>query len=163
MITSPDHPLAEKDTVTIDEIRDYPLINLTDNYDMTTSVEKALKNCDPNLQDFKVCTVDDILNLVSRGRRVSIISPIASYKACEMGLVVARNVEGLKDERNIYFVTTDVVMRSRRYRDFADFIVKNAKMLFESFDGCVWFLVSVFNILEFSKFLAYIKLLFRKL
>jgi len=162
LITSPDHPLAEKDTVTIDEIRDYPLINLTDNYDMTTSVEKALKNYDPDLKDFKVCTVDDILNLVSRGRRVSIISPIASYKACEISLVVARNVEGLKDERNIYFVTTDVVMRSRRYRDFADFIVKNAKMLFESFDGCVWFLVSVFNILEFSKFLAYIKL-FRKL
>jgi DNA-binding transcriptional LysR family regulator len=69
MITSPDHPLAEKDSVTIDEIRGYPLVCLMDNYGITTSVIKALESSGLSLKDFKIgCTVDDyftFLNLVS--------------------------------------------------------------------------------------------------
>ncbi|WP_457549560.1 LysR family transcriptional regulator [Archaeoglobus sp.] len=141
LITSPNHPLAKKDTITIDEIKEYPLIILTDNYGITTSVIKALESSGLSLNEFKIgYTVDDyftLLNLVSKNEGVAITSLIASYKACEMGLVVAKKVEDLRDVRKIYFVTTDVVMESKRYRDVADFIVRNAKILFESFDGCV--------------------------
>ena len=141
LITSPNHPLAKKNTVTIDEIRDYPLICLTDNYGITTSVIKALESSGLSLKDFKIgCTVDDyftLLNLVSRNEGIAITSFIASYKACEMGLVVTKDIRDFKDERDIYFVTTDVVMESSKYRNFADFIIKNTKILFQGFDKCV--------------------------
>jgi len=141
LITSPDHPLAKKDSVTIDEIKDYPLITLTDNYGITTSVIKALEASGLSLKDFNIgYTVDDyftLLNLVSKNKGIAITSFIASYKACEMGLVVTKEIKDFKDERDIYFVTTDVVMESSRYRNFADFIVKNTKILFQGFDKCV--------------------------
>lgn len=141
LITSPENPLSKKDVVTLEDLKRYPLISLTDNYGITTSVKKALELSGYSIESFNVeYTVDDyftLLNLVSKNKGVSITSLIASYKACEMGFVVAKEIEGLKDDRDIYFVTTDVVMKSRRHRDFANFIIKNAKTLFDSFNECV--------------------------
>ncbi len=140
LITSPNHPLSRRDRVKVEDLKEYPLITLTENYGITTSVLKALRASGYELSDFNVkYVVDDfftLLNLVSDGEGVSITSLTASSKACEMGLVRAIAIEDLKDERNVYFVTTDVVIKSDRFREIAQFVKEKAKLLFDRFDVC---------------------------
>ncbi len=141
LIVSPQNPLSKRDVVSVEDLKSYPLVTLTENYGITTSIKKALELSGYSLEDFNVAyTVDDyftLLNLVSKNRGIAITSLSASYKACEMGFVIAKRIEGLKDERDVFFVTTEFVLDIYRYKEIAKFIIDNLKVLFESFNECV--------------------------
>lgn len=137
LIVPPNHPLVDKDTVTLKDVMKYPVISLTDYYGITTSLKKALKNSGVSFEDLNVAyVVEDLfsqINSVSNGLGVAITSYIAVCKACEIGLVKIRDIKDLESKRKIFFVTTKLSMESKRMREYADFVAKNARALFATF------------------------------
>ncbi len=137
LITPVNHELANKDVVTLDDLSKYPIIMLTDDYGITTSTKKALiaSGVKPETLNI-VYTVGDFyskINAVSSGLGVAITSLIAVCRACEVGLVKAKRVEGFKSKRNIYFVTSKLSMESRKMREYSEFIISKGKQLFADF------------------------------
>jgi len=137
LIVPPDHPLVNKETVMLGDVMEYPLISLTDYYGITTSLKKALKSSGVSFEDMNVAyVVEDLfsqINSVSNGLGVAITSYIAVCKACEIGLIRIRDIKDLDSMRKIFFVSTKLSMESRRMREYADFITRNARALFAAF------------------------------
>ncbi|AEA47050.1 LysR family transcriptional regulator [Archaeoglobus veneficus] len=137
LIVPPDHPLASKSEVTLDEVLEYPLIFLTEDYGITSSLKKALVSSGVNLDDIKVgYVVNDFfsqLHSVSNGLGIAITSMIASWRACEVGLVKVRDIKGFKSERSVYFVTTRILMESEKMMEYAHFVIENGRRLFADF------------------------------
>ncbi len=137
LIVPPDHPLSKKPRVTFEDIMEYPLVMLTEDYGITSSLKKALEISGVSLNDFEIgYTVSDFfsqLHGVSNGIGVAITSLIASWRACEVGLVRARRIEGFKSDRSVYFVTTKTLMESEKMREYAKFIVENSRKIFSEF------------------------------
>ncbi len=137
LIVPPDHPLSKKPRVTFEDIMEYPLVMLTEDYGITSSLKKALESSGVSLNDFEIgYTVSDFfsqLHGVSNGIGVAITSLIASWRACEVGLVRARRIEGFKSDRSVYFVTTKTLMESEKMREYAKFIIENSRKIFSEF------------------------------
>ncbi|WP_456330485.1 LysR family transcriptional regulator [Archaeoglobus sp.] len=137
LITPPDHELAEKPVVTLEDITKYPIVMLNDNYGITTSTKKALIASGVKLSELNIAyTVSDFyskINAVSSGIGISITSFIAACKACEVGLVKMRKIEGLKSKRNIYFVSSKLSLESKKMKEYYEFILTKGRQLFEDF------------------------------
>uniref|UniRef100_A0A7C4S4X0 LysR family transcriptional regulator n=1 Tax=Geoglobus ahangari TaxID=113653 RepID=A0A7C4S4X0_9EURY len=137
LIVPPNHPLADKEIVMLRDVMEYPVISLTDYYGITTSLKKALKSSGVSFDDLNVAyVVEDLfsqINSVSNGLGVAITSYIAVCKACEIGLIKIRDIKDLESERKIFFVSTKLSMESKRIREYADFITRNARTLFATF------------------------------
>ncbi len=133
LIVPPDHPLSEGE-VTLEDVIKYPFVVLTDDYGITTSLKKALIDSGIDPEKLKIgYVVDDFfsqLHSVSNGLGIAITSIIASCRACEVGLVKARDIKGFRSERSIYFVTTKLAMESERLSEYARFVVENSSRLF---------------------------------
>jgi len=131
LIVPPNHELCKKDVVRMSDLMEYSIVCLTKDYGIRTSVEKALLKSGYNLD---VCTyVDDFftqLHLVSSGESVAITSLFACLKAYEVGLIKVIHLEDFESERNIYFVTSKMVLESEKLREYADFIIKNARKFY---------------------------------
>ncbi len=129
------HPLAVKDEVYLEDILQYPLIFLTDDYGITTSVMKALRAS--GVDDVKPSmVVGDFfskLNSVSSNLGIAITSMIAASKAYEVGLVKIKPIKDLVDERNIYLVTSKLSTECQRMKEYFDFIVENSRVLFDEY------------------------------
>lgn len=134
LIVPPDHPLASKETVTLDDIIRENLIMVDKSYGITTSTIKALKKAGIEEKDLKIAyIVNDFfskINAVSNGLGVAITSFIAACKACEVGLIKIRRIEGFEFERDIYFVATNFAMESEKLREYAECIMENSRRLF---------------------------------
>jgi len=134
LITPINHPLSKKKVVTLDDIIKQPIVSLTNDYGITTSVKKALANSGIKYEDLNIVSVlGDFfsqLHSVSSGLGVAITSYYAAYKACEVGLVRIRDIEGFEGDRSIYFVTSKLSMESKKIREYAEFIIKNGRRLF---------------------------------
>ncbi len=145
LIVPPNHHLATKERVTLEDVLKESIIMLDESYGITTSTLKALKKAGVEKSELKIAyVVNDFfskINAVSIGLGVAITSLIASCKACEVGLIVARKIEGLDSRRNIYFVATDLAMESDKLREYAECIIENGRWLFEELKnrccGCV--------------------------
>ncbi len=137
LITPKDHPLASKSKVTIEDIKNYPMIVLSEDYGITTSTKKALEASGVRYEDLNIAyIVSDFyskLHAVSSGVGVAITSYLAACKACEVGLVRIRRVEGLKGDRKIYFVASKLALESKKMREYAEFIISRGRQLFEDF------------------------------
>jgi len=137
LIVPPDHPLSKKARVTFDDVLKYPLVMLTEDYGITSSLKKALESSGVSIDDFEIgYVVSDFfsqLHGVSNGMGVAITSLIASWRACEVGLVRARRIEGFKSDRSVYFVTTKTLMESEKMREYANFIIDNSRKIFSEF------------------------------
>ncbi len=137
LIIPPDHPLSRKARVTFDDVLKYPLVMLTEDYGITSSLKKALESSGVSIDDFEIgYVVSDFfsqLHGVSNGMGVAITSLIASWRACEVGLVRARRIEGFKSDRSVYFVTTKTLMESEKMREYANFIIDNSRKIFSEF------------------------------
>jgi len=138
LITPPIHPLNEKNRVTLSDVIEYPFVFLTENYGITTSLKKALIKSGISPEKLKVeYVVDDFfsqLHSVSNGLGIAITSMIASWRACEIGLVKIRKIEDFESERSIYFVTTNLAMESGKMKEYAEFIIDNSRVLFSEFN-----------------------------
>ncbi|MEM2694954.1 MAG: LysR family transcriptional regulator, partial [Archaeoglobaceae archaeon] len=110
LITSKDHPLAEKESVSLDEIQKEPMIMLTDDYGITTSTKKALEMSGYKISQFNVTyVVGDYyskLHAVSSGIGIAITSLLAACKVYEVGLIKMMRIRDLKSNRKIYFVAS---------------------------------------------------------
>ncbi len=137
LIVPPDHPLSKKPKVTFEDIKKYPLVMLTEDYGITSSLKKALESSGIDINEFDIgYIVSDFfsqLHGVSNGIGVAITSLIASWRACEVGLVRARRIEGFKSDRKVYFVTTKTIMGSEKMREYAKFIIENSRKIFSEF------------------------------
>jgi len=137
LIVPPDHPLSRKARVTFDDVLEYPLVMLTEDYGITSSLKKALESSGVSIDDFEIgYVVSDFfsqLHGVSNGMGVAITSLIASWRACEVGLVRARRIEGFRSDRSVYFVTTKTLMESEKMREYANFIIDNSRKIFSEF------------------------------
>ncbi len=137
LITPINHPLATKDVVTLKDVIDEPMIVLTEDYGITTSLKKALARSGVNYDDLNVAyVVSDLFSQihgVSSGMGVAITSYIAACKACEVGLIKIRDIKGFRGDRKIYFVTTKLAMESKKMKEYAEFIITKGKQLFEAF------------------------------
>lgn len=132
LIVPPDHKLCKKEKVTLEDLTEYPIVCLTKNYGIRTSVDKAIAKSRRDLQ-FCMNDVDDFfmhLHLISSGEGVAITSLFACLKAYEVGLIKVIEIEDLESERNIYFVTSKMILESERMKEYADFIVKNARKFY---------------------------------
>lgn len=133
LIVPPDHKLYRKDHVKLADLVENKFICLTRDYGIRTSVEKALvKN---GLKDkLEICTfVDDFftqLHLVSSGDGVAITSLFACLKAYEVGLIKVVEVEDFESDRNIYFVTSKMMLEGEKIREYAEFIIHNARKFY---------------------------------
>ena len=116
---------------------EYPLVMLTEDYGITSSLKKALESSGVSIDDFEIgYVVSDFfsqLHGVSNGMGVAITSLIASWRACEVGLVRARRIEGFRSYRSVYFVTTKTLMESEKMREYANFIIDNSRKIFSEF------------------------------
>ncbi len=137
LIVPPDHPLSRKARVTFDDVLEYPLVMLTEDYGITSSLKKALESSGVSIDDFEIgYVVSDFfsqLHGVSNGMGVAITSLIASWRACEVGLVRARRIEGFRSDRSVYFVTTKTLMESEKMKEYANFIIDNSRKIFSEF------------------------------
>lgn len=137
LICPPDHELASKTAVTLEDVTKYPIVMLTDSYGITTSTKKALMASGVKLNELNVAyTVNDFyskINAVSSGVGIAITSYIAACKACEVGLVKMRKIQGFKSERKIYLVSSKLSLESRKMEEYLDFILEKGRQLFNDF------------------------------
>ncbi len=137
LITPTNHPLATKKQVTLEDIKKYPIISLTESYGITTSLKKALKESGVRFEELNVAyTVEDLfsqINSVSSGLGIAITSYIAVCRACEVGLIKIRDIKDFASKRKIYFVSTKLAMESRKMKEYANYIIRNAKSIFAAY------------------------------
>lgn len=135
LVTPPDHPLAEKKEVTLDDVLKYPLISLSEDYGIATSVIRALKesgyeNVEPSM------VVGDFLlqlNSISNNLGIGITSMIASLNAYESGMVKMRLIKDLKDARSVYLISAFLPSESESMKEYFDFMAENLEKMFEEF------------------------------
>ncbi|MEM2176313.1 MAG: LysR family transcriptional regulator [Archaeoglobaceae archaeon] len=144
LITSKDHPLAEKESVSLDEIQKEPMIMLTDDYGITTSTKKALEMSGYKISQFNVTyVVGDYyskLHAVSSGIGIAITSLLAACKVYEVGLIKMMRIRDLKSNRKIYFVASKLAMESEKMKEYADFLISKSRQLFNDFTNqCKYF------------------------
>ncbi|WP_456469624.1 LysR family transcriptional regulator [Archaeoglobus sp.] len=144
LITPPDHELASKDKVTLEDITKFPIVMLTDDYGITTSTKKNLLESGIKPDDLNIAyTVGDFyskINAVSSGIGIAITSYIAACKACEVGLIKMRKIHGFKSERKIFLVSSKLSMESKKMKEYSEFILSKGRQLFEDFAqqcGCI--------------------------
>jgi len=137
LIIPPAHELARKTAVTLEDITKYPIIMLDDSYGITTSTKKNLIASGLKLNELKIAyTVSDFyskINAVSSGIGIAITSFIAACRACEVGLIKMRRIEGFRSERDIYLVSSKLSLESKKMKEYYEFILNKGRQLFEDF------------------------------
>ncbi len=137
LIIPPTHELARKTAVTLEDITKYPIIMLDDSYGITTSTKKNLIASGLKLNELKIAyTVSDFyskINAVSSGIGIAITSFIAACRACEVGLIKMRKIEGFRSERDIYLVSSKLSLESKKMKEYYEFILNKGRQLFEDF------------------------------
>ena len=137
MIIPPAHELARKTAVKLEDITKYPIIMLDDSYGITTSTKKNLIASGLKLNELKIAyTVSDFyskINAVSSGIGIAITSFIAACRACEVGLIKMRRIEGFRSERDIYLVSSKLSLESKKMKEYYEFILNKGRQLFEDF------------------------------
>lgn len=135
LITPVNHPLVNKKEVKLEDVLKYPLISLTDDYGINTSIKKALKKSGYDSVKPSIVVGDFFskLNSVSSNLGIAITSMIAAAKAHEVGLVKMKPIEDLVDERDIYLVTSYLSSECKRMREYYSFILDNAKRMLSNY------------------------------
>jgi DNA-binding transcriptional LysR family regulator len=91
LITSCDHPLANRKTVKLSDATKYPFISREETSGTRREIERLLENngiAFSNLKAaFELGSTESVVTAVSEGRGISIISSIAAAKAQAAGLV----------------------------------------------------------------------------
>jgi len=110
---------------------------LDDSYGITTSTKKNLIASGLKLNELKIAyTVSDFyskINAVSSGIGIAITSFIAACRACEVGLIKMRRIEGFRSERDIYLVSSKLSLESKKMKEYYEFILNKGRQLFEDF------------------------------
>lgn len=135
LVTPPDHPLNRKEEVFIEDLIEYSLISLTEDYGIATSVETALKESGFNGIE-PTLTVGDFflqLNSISSNHGIGITSMIASSKAYENGMVNMRSIKDLEDMRSIYLVTSYLSAECEKMSEYLEFMTDNLKKMFREY------------------------------
>lgn len=134
LIVSRNHPLAKADEVTLEEVVNYPMIFLTDDYGITSSTRKALKMSGYDVKPSLV--VGDFflkINSVANNLGVAITSMIAASKAYETGMVTIKPIKDFYDERDIYMISSKLSQDCKRMKEYHEFLLKGARRLFDEF------------------------------
>ncbi len=139
LIVSPEHPLAKKGVVKLEDLKKEPLIMLGEEYGITTSTKKALEASGISFNELNVVhVVEDYyskLHAVSNGLGVAITSHLAVCKVCGLGLVKVVPIVDLKSERKIYFVSSKIAMEKEKIREYAQLILLKSRQIFEELNA----------------------------
>ncbi len=134
----PEHHLAKKRVVTIEDILEENVVMLNENYGITTSTIKALRRSGIDPNGLRVAyVVNDFfskINAVSKGLGVAITSFTAACKAWEVGLIEVRRISGFNGWRNVYFVANKLAMEVDKLREYSNFIIENCRKFFEEIE-----------------------------
>lgn len=135
LVTPPDHPLAKKKEVTIEDVIKYPLISLSEDYGIATSVIKALKESGYKSIEPSMVVGDFLLQLnsISNNLGIGITSMIASLNAYGSGMVKMRPIKDLKDERSVYLVSAYLPSESESMNEYFNFMAENLEKMFKEY------------------------------
>lgn len=102
------HEIANRKTVKLSEIVNYPFINREETSGTRKEIERLLVNNKIPIEKLQIAlelgSTESVITAVSEGRGLSIISSIAAEKAQAAGLVRAARIEEAKDPRKLYLV-----------------------------------------------------------
>jgi DNA-binding transcriptional LysR family regulator len=108
LITSCNHPLANRKSTKLAEILKYPFINREETSGTRMEIERLFENNKIPLDKLKIVyelgSTESVITAVSEGRGISIISSIAAIKAHAAGLVRVLSVKEAKNPRKLYIV-----------------------------------------------------------
>ena len=102
------HELAEKKSVRLAQVLNYPYINREETSGTRKEVERIFEGAGVALSKLKttveLASTESVITAVSEGQGISIISSIASKKAVKAGLVKIVHLEGVNSTRKLYMV-----------------------------------------------------------
>jgi DNA-binding transcriptional LysR family regulator len=127
------HQLAERDTITLKELRGVSLIGLSTKSGITKSLKKALKARGYDLDDLnfvaEVGGVSNQLDSVTKGIGAAITSQIAAKYITSAKDLKILGIVDLRAERNIYLLYSKVLVNPKAL-EFAEVLAKRgAKIL----------------------------------
>ena len=126
VVMSADHPWARRSTVTLDEIREEPLIVRERGSGSREALERALGGVGLDLGAFRVVAEIGSTQAVKQGVRagvgVSLVSSRAVVDECRAGLMASAHLEGLTVSRNFFLATHRDRSRSPLAQAFLEFL-----------------------------------------
>ncbi len=136
LIVPPNHELAKKREVTIEDVLSYPMVTLNKGYS-STAIEDTLRELRNIEKEQKIeCSVNDIFSQiygVSSGLGTAIASYVLSKRYEEGGLVVIKEIKDFTDERPIYAITTEKALENPVIADFFDYLVERGTELLKKY------------------------------
>ena len=129
LATSPTHRLANKKTVTIEELKNENLILRLPNSNTRYTFEKALRKCSMKVEDFNVILEIDniatIKDLIRRDFGVSVLAKSTCMDELKKGKIAVQDIENLGMTREINIVHT----REFVHTEIIDGIISHFKEL----------------------------------
>lgn len=124
-----DHPLAEEEAVTMEEIGAYPQIFFNKTSGLRLVIDSLFKDAEI-IPDIKYTVDEDsaLMGLVAKGFGVGIVPDIPVIKSFDVKILPIRNI---KYERYIYMVTMRNKYLSPIVKQFLKFVRKNYKIEIE--------------------------------
>jgi DNA-binding transcriptional LysR family regulator len=108
LIFPPDHPLADKPVITIEEVLQYPFVLREQGSGTRTVMEEELEKvgCDPT--DMKIVmelgSTGAVKSAVEAGLGISILSQSSLKHEAALGVLVTRKIEGIQFSRSFYAI-----------------------------------------------------------
>ena len=131
LIVGPNHRWANRNFITLDELKDEPFISREQGSGTRAVAEQALKNKGIKREDLNVVmelgSTEAVKMGVEAGLGVSFISKWAIDKERKLGLIKTVRVKGLAIRRNFYIVALRKGPRRLAVQTFMNFISSNRK------------------------------------
>jgi DNA-binding transcriptional LysR family regulator len=127
-ITPPDHELASKDSVSLEDIKKTPLVMVREEEDIAKRVKIELaKHKIAREKLVKGGVMDSIFAQiygVVSGFGCAITSYIHARKFAEAGLLTIKDVDGFTDERTVLLICSKKSLENQEVKRFVDFAMK---------------------------------------
>lgn len=134
LIVPPDHELAKKKVVTIEDALSYPMVTITKGYGSSYSLDDLSEEI--ATKQVMECSANDIFSQiygVSSGLGTAITSYILSKKYAEGNLVKIKRILGFSDKRPIYAITKKRDLENSAIRDFYEYLVERGRELLKNY------------------------------
>ena len=132
-----DHPLASKESITLEELKELPYITREPGSGSRLIFEQALIDADFDIENLNIVmelgSTTSIKSAIMGGLGISTISKLAIQDLLKTGKVTALNIEGLTLKRNFNIILNKEKFQSEATGKFLDFLdVDNINRILES-------------------------------
>ena len=132
-----DHPLASKESITLEELKSLPYITREPGSGSRLIFEQALIDADFDIEDLNIVmelgSTTSIKSAIMGGLGISTISKWAIQDLVKTGKVVALNIDGLTLKRNFNIILNNDKFQSEATGKFLDFLdVENIRNILEN-------------------------------